>query len=86
MADGIIQHICHKIHVYSVYQKTKIQLERIHFTREQGEPVLSAGLCEWERVGKITQPKRGVVNFLTIISLLSAKWFNSLTTLFPEQK
>lgn len=48
--------------------------------------VLSGGLWEWERMGKITRPKHGVVNFLTIIYLLSAKRLHSLTTLFPEEK
>lgn len=40
--------------------------------------VLPDSLWEWES-NKITKPKHGVGNFLTIISLLSTKWLHSQT-------
>lgn len=79
MADGILQRICHKIHVCSVHHKTKMQLEQIRFTCKQVDPVLSAGLWEWERVGKTTQPKHGVViSWLLFPSFLPNGFIHSL--------
>lgn len=86
MAGGIIQCMCHKIHMYSMklkrqWRKYILPASKKWFLRLVlgVDLVLSDSLWEWE-TNKITKPKHGVGNFLTITSPLPTKWLHSQTT------